>query len=162
MTILRANRYTNEPSVILFSFPRHQVESIKPYTSATVNCTTVNVRRIKNRKRIRLCSSVIYLHILILRPDGIEPSLDLLLPVRTPVNLCHSWIKVQSGSRTHIPDIPGHFTLKLSELCDVSVPVGLSHVWQFIRLLLKPSRTEPLKWHSFTASGFDNHKKNCH
>ena len=53
-----------------------------------------------------------------MRPDGIEPSLDLLLPVWTPVSLCHSWIKVQSGSRTHIPDISGHFTLKLSELCD--------------------------------------------
>ena len=53
-----------------------------------------------------------------MRPDGIEPSLDLLLPVRTPVSLCHRWIKVQSGSRTHITDIPGHFTLKLSELCD--------------------------------------------
>ena len=53
-----------------------------------------------------------------MRLDGIEPSLDLLLPVWTPVNLCHSWIKVQSRSRTHIPDITGHFTIKLSELCD--------------------------------------------
>ena len=85
--------------------------------------------------------------------------LTFLLPVWTPVNLCHSWIKVQSGSRTHIPDISGHFTLKLSELCDHKrrcvmkhksmnkekqkrfwAPIGLNYVYWFIRPALKNRR----------------------
>ena len=96
-----------------------------------------------------------------MRPDGIEPSLDLLLPVRTPASLCHSWIKVQSRSRTYIPDISGHSTLKLSELCDDIkggdvyddyitntkrwAPIGLNYVYWFIRPALKNRRGQSRK-----------------